>query len=534
MSLLRRVGLLVAGALVSSLLVALPVAPAHADYDLGVTWPDVSEINPNATDYQITVIDSGPGDLYARWDGYATKQLIPHNGSATINFPYDDTGRVEIWRCVASTCEWAGVSSPVLSVRAHLPVNFGVQPSRVTSPGMVSAPIQLYSVSGLTNLTYDWVLRDPTSAELSSGSGSLVDGSNNVSVDVPDGLADGSGYTLTATAHGDFAGGPLLDAHETFGITVDNTPPVVTVTPGQDVVFPYDDGYRDTLTIHVAADENVSYAFDLLDENNDSVGVPSLSTDSDGPTRDMWWSGRAANKPVPAGTYHFNVTATDVVGHVTSVETSPFRVDLARKKTITTTVEVPAAKVIYDRFVGKCSTLAKPSSHRWKGSVGLYSQTKCKREKNSASVVVMWSAWWLPTSMRGLPSFDFVTVEAYGGAALGQGGSYLVTGLIDSSGKFSRRQQFTPKLRWHHIATTSRLTDLETWVRYQDGRPYVVWSSGLTVGSRYDIKSFLMRARFEALVEPDGTLISAPARAGTAPPRSTRPLTLPEAIGAVR
>ena len=119
--------------------------------------------------------------------------------------------------------------------------------------------------------------------------------------------------------------------------------------------------------------------------------------------------------------------------------------------------------------------------------------------------------------MRGLPSFDFVTIEAYGGAAVGHHRSYLVTGLIDSSGEFSRRQQFRPKLGWHHIATTSRLTDLKTWVRYQDGRPYVVWSSGLTVGSRYDIKSFQMRARFEALVEPDGTLISGPARRGTPP-----------------
>lgn len=66
MSLLRRVGLLVAGTLVSSLLVALPGGPAHADYDLTVTWPAATQINPNVTSYTITVSDSGPGNLYAK------------------------------------------------------------------------------------------------------------------------------------------------------------------------------------------------------------------------------------------------------------------------------------------------------------------------------------------------------------------------------------------------------------------------------------------------------------------------------------
>jgi hypothetical protein len=44
-----------------------PTAPASADYDLGVTWPDVAAFDPVSQPYTITVVDSGPGTLYAHW-----------------------------------------------------------------------------------------------------------------------------------------------------------------------------------------------------------------------------------------------------------------------------------------------------------------------------------------------------------------------------------------------------------------------------------------------------------------------------------
>lgn len=528
MSLFRRVGLLTAAALISSLLVALPGGPAHADYDLGVTWPDVSDVNPHVTDYQITVIDSGPGDLYARWGSYHTIQPIPHSGVATIDLPFNGTERIEVWRCVDGSCEWAGVSSPILSVHNSVDASLWVTQSRVTSPSTVEAQLSAYSFPGLALEGFDWELRNAGSDVLATGAGPLSAGLNTFEVAVPSGLADG-GYTIAVDVHESFAGGPLLGADLTQPLIVDNTPPVVTVTTDLDVVFPYVDSYRDYLTLHVAADEQVSYAFELLDENGDSLGTPSLSTASQGPIQDLWWGGRTASGRVPVGIYRLRVLATDLLGHTATVVSPPVRVDLAQRKTLTMRTELPAAKIVYDRFVGKCSTLAKPSSHRWKDSLGLYSQTKCTNQKNDASVVVMWSAWWLPTAMRGLKSFDRVGIDAYGGAAVGHRNAYLVAGLIDNRGRFSGRQQFSGKVGWHYVGSATRQSELSSWVRYQDGHPYVVWSSGLAEGSRYDIRSFRLSATFEALVEPDGTLVSAP-RAQGAPPKR-HGASPPESIG---
>lgn len=524
MSLFRRIGLLLAGAITTSLLVAIPVAPAHADYDLGVTWPDVSQINPNVTDYQITVIDSGPGELYTRWDGGGSFAAIPHTGTVTVDLPYDDTGRVQIWRCVAGTCDWAGVSSPIITVHRYLSSSVYVADNRVTTPSDVSASVVAYPFTGLTDLSYDWALRGPDAIEVLSGSAAMASNTANLTFTVPSELADGT-YTLAVTVHGSFLGGSLVNQEVSDSVVIDNSPPVVTVTPAMAVFFPYEDRYRDTLTIHLAADEDVTYAFDLLDENDASVGVPSLSTNSTGPMQDLSWTGRAANKPVPAGTYRLRVTATDVLGHVSTVDSSSFRVDLARKKTITTETVLAPAKVLYDRFVGKCSTLARPSSHRWKDSLGLYSQTKCKTDKKNASVVVVYGAWWLPQSMRGVRSFDRVGIYAYGGAARKARNAYLVMGYIDKFGDFFNRAQFPPTMGWHSVHSVHKQDDFDAWVRYQDGRPYVVWSAGLTAGSRYDIKAFRMWARFDALVEPDGTLVGGPARLGGEPPHSSsRPL----------
>lgn len=527
------VGRILAGCIVLSALVALPTGPANADYDLGVTWPDVSVINPTVTDYEITIIDSGPGDLYTRWDGGGTFEPIPHTGTITVDLPFDDTGRVEVWRCAGAGCQWAGVSSPILSVHRYLNAGLSATGARVTSPSSFSATLFAYSFDGLTTSTYDWELRDAQSDVVTSGSGSLSVGSNSFTVNVPAGLADGD-YTLAATPHGSFAGGSLLAWEQAVQVTIDNTPPVITAAPGLGVFFPVVDSYRDRLPLDLVSSEEVTWEFELFDGAGASLGAASPSLAIVDGVLVASWNGELNGEVVPAGSYHLGVTATDLLGHSSTVATSTFRVDLARKKRISTVTELPAATTIYDRYVGRCSSLVKPSSHHWKDSLGLYSQTKCTSEKKNASVVIVWNAWWLPTAMRGLTSFDSVVLEAYGGAAVGHRKSYLVTGFIDKKGAFSHRAQFPAKLRWHAMGAVGRPADLQKWVRYQDGRPFVVWSSGLTVGSRYDIKSFRMRAIFDALVEPDGTLIAEPARKGTAPPVSTGRDVRPHAIGVAR
>ena len=300
MSLFRRVGLLLAGALVSSLLIAIPVAPAHADYDLGVTWPDVSEINPDVTDYQITVIDSGPGDLYTSWEGSSSFEPIPHTGTTTVDLPFDDTGRVEVWRCVGASCEWAGVSSPLLSVHRFLDASLSAAETRVTSPGSLSATLYTYSFAGLTPSTYEWALRDAQSGVVTSASGSLVVGSNPFTVNVPAGLVDGD-YTLAATPHGSFAGGALQSTEASILVTIDNTPPVITANPGLDVFFPVVDSYRDRLPLELVSSEEVSWDFELFDGAGASQGAVSPSLAIEDGVLVASWNGKLNGDIVPAG-----------------------------------------------------------------------------------------------------------------------------------------------------------------------------------------------------------------------------------------
>ena len=84
------------------------VTDARADFDLRVTWPTRTEVNPTQTAYRITVSDTGPGSLEARWSN--TVVPVPQSGSVDLPLAVDGVGRVEIWRCVSGTCHWAGAS----------------------------------------------------------------------------------------------------------------------------------------------------------------------------------------------------------------------------------------------------------------------------------------------------------------------------------------------------------------------------------------------------------------------------------------
>lgn len=537
----RLVGRILAGCLVLSALVALPTGPANADYDLGVTWPDVAVLNPDVDAYPITVVDTGPGDLFAVWAG--ARQAVPHDGSVDVDFPSDGQGRVEIWRCIGDVCEWAGVSSPVLSVHRSLTANLSMVAgrSRSRSPGTVTARVYVYRFAGLTDVGFDWALRDGQGSDLATGTSSLADfdWGADFDVSVPAGLTGGT-YPLAVTVHGHFPAGDLVSDELTTEVVVDDVGPVLSTEISAALFFPVADGYHDYVDITTSSSEPAVYRYDLLAEDGSLLNSLSGFSEELATGAQRRWTGRAGGDLVGAGTYRIQVTARDAVGNDSVTVTEPFTVDLARRKTVTTRTELAPSKVVYDKFVGKCSSLVSPSSHRWKFSLGYYSQTRCKRDKGNASAVVVWHAWWLPTSMRGLKSYETIWVDQYGGPAVGHARSYMVMGYIDTAGAFGKRVQFNRGVRWHSATSVTSQYDFEHWIRYQGGRPYVVWSNGLTAGSRYDIKTFSLNVRFEALVEPDGSFIEAPSKAAWASPAATRsgatraaaPTAAPRPIGA--
>lgn len=518
MSLLHRVGLLLAGAIVSSALVALPVSPAHADYDLGVTWPDVTQINPNVTDYRITVIDSGPGDLYARWIG-GGDQPIPHNGSVDIDLGSDGEARVAIWRCVDGACEWAGVSSPVLSVHRSISLSAWSKQGVGSRSSAWSTHVYPSTFPGLTNLQYAWSLYGAAEEELASGAATrAADGT--IETQVPEALTDGT-YSLRFSASGDFVGGTLSSIPVAVPVVVDNTGPVVKPIKLSETWF-FPNGGSDGLIIQADVDEPARLKVDVVTDADGSFVASVLDRTSLSSYVYEFWKGKVDGVVVDPGVYRVRFTATDAYGNESVTLSGPFHVDLATPQLVTKSVVVPAAQVIYDKYVGKCSALVTPSSHHWRDSLGYYSQARCGSDKNDAGVVLVWHAMWLPLDASPYV-YKRLQVEMYGGPAKGRAkGSFMVMGYLNAKGRFSERVQFNKGLGWHRGHNLTR--DFKKWFRYQDGRPYFVWSNGLSAGSRYDVKAFRVTAKAVVMVEPDGTIFTPPtanARLVGAPTRVT-------------
>ena len=503
MSLFRRVGLLVAGAIVSSVLVALPVAPAHADYDLTVTWPAATSVNPDVIPYAITVADTGPGDLQAVWDGAA--QPIPHQGTVTLDLPTEGVGHVLIQRCNGGTCASTGVLSPTLSVCRH----FGLEvqaTAKVAGDGSVTvSPILSVAVpTGMDNVfTFDWRLlagSQPGDPELDSGSETSPYGWHSWDIQLPPGLSSGT-YGVEVTVSSDLGGG-LVTSDPVIGtFVVDAVAPTVDVTVDRSVIYPVNDDYLDELPVSVVISEKSDLRLRVTAQDGSITSV--VDTELFAPAnkpRSLVWAGKLKGALPPAGDYWLDIEATDSVGNKTVVRV-PATADLAAKQTRAVTRTVTAKASTVDTFVGRCSQLASPSSHRWKGSLGYYSKSRCKSNGRAAEVISA-HAVTLPDAFLG--DYPSVRVYAYGGKSKGVSRSYLLFGYYFHNGKAGEGIQIPANLGWHG-GWKGRGGD---YVAVRPGQPAVMaWWVGLTGGARYDVRSFKVKATRTLLVEPSGQVV---------------------------
>ena len=432
-----------------------------------------------------------------------------------MNFNGDGQGWVVLLRCsgdLTSDCVSTGVSSSHLVVHRTFELRtLRVVKGTSSTPGQFIVEPGTWTYDGFSGLWFSWALRDQNGQEVGAATDVPLDiPSFRVFIEVPSGLSGGD-YTLDVTAHGTFAGGPVSSPTVSVDVSIDTTLPIITaMSRDVDLFFPVPDGYRDIVRITTAVSEPSTFEYRLRgDDGSVLAALPKVSSIYS-PPGEYAWRGAVGGDIVPAGTYRIGVRAQDTAGNYSEwVNTDSFRIDLAKERKITVTTQLLPAKVVSSRFVGKCSSLASPSSHGWKGSLGYYSQTKCKREKNDASVVVVWHAWWLPVSIDGVGSYNWFRVDAYGGAAKGDSrGNYMVLGYIDNKGRFDSRKLFNSKMKWH--AGLTRGNQPRQFIHFQNGRPFVVWSNGLTAGSRYDIRYFRLSVNLRALIEPDGTFIPAP------------------------
>lgn len=287
----------------------------------------------------------------------------------------------------------------------------------------------------------------------------------------------------------------------------DVTAPTVSADVSNTIVFPARDGYRDHIKITASADEPARFELWTWPVDPDTPARRVAHTDAMAAGRTVRWTTRFRwytddEDRVLSGDRVFEVRAIDEAGNVGSAQ-QVVEVDAARTLKVTAAYKLLPAKYIYAKSVGRCSSLKRPSSHRWRGSLGYYSQTKCRARAKGASDVVVWHAAWLPMPLR-RNDYHRIWIDGWGGAARHQRSAYAVFGLWDKKDHFHRTHQWTKRVGWH----TGAATRDKRFVRYQDGRPYLMWSVGLTDGSRFDVKKFGLWVEYTALIEPDGKVLS--------------------------
>jgi hypothetical protein len=502
----HRVGRALLSVLVSTPLVVLAASPAEADFNLAITWPAATTINPSTATYTFQISDAGgPGDLMAEWQG--EPQAIPHSGTHNFLFNTDGTGVITILRCNPD-CVPAGVESPTLKVFRALQVT----PSGTWAPlpvgGSADLAVQVVPDLGAASANIDWSLRDsvgPGANELTTGSSTstqLANGDVPFSISLPPELPEGD-YGLMVAVQANVPGLGLLSGtlSEPVALIINN-PASLILEHTESLFYPVEDSYMDTAHFRFRVSEAAAVSLRVAKSGGATVRQDSPVSVAANVWKSGVWNGlNGSGNVVPAGFYLVTLEVTDSAGNVTE---GSYEVELSRAKLkmLTSTKTYTAKKTLNDKFVGACSSLVSPSSHGWSGSLGYYSQTRCKRMTNNASVVVGAHAWWIPEAFNG--KYGKLKISAYGGGARGTRSAYAVMGYIRASdNEFLNRVQFPAGVGWHAGQSAS----VAPFVRFDAGRPFVVWNIGLTQGSRYDVKSFKVQVDYQALVDTDGTVL---------------------------
>jgi hypothetical protein len=472
-------------ALVAALVLSLLglAGPATADDPAPVvTWPEITALNPEQTPYVFHVEYSGTDTLRAHWGGHV--QEITGSGDVEMVLPTDDEGVVWVDRCdAAGTCTDVSYS-PLLSVfRAH---RFGTLHTEAAGPAKDNAlDFYLWPVEVGTDVS--WHLSDPSGTEVSSGTDFVIPdsgGSASFQYDVP---ADGpsGNYRLVVDVASDSSTYGHLEGRASRSVAVDTEAPTGTLSLSAPKIYPAPDGYQDTIDLVGQWHGASSSRLQVVSPSGSVVAQWFAS-------RRTHWEGKDQHGDrLPAGSYTVRLVGEDRVGNVAQVS-RPLVISDKRLVARTWTRTFSATDTISSTWVGSCSTLGKPASHGWSESFGLYSQTKCTRA--APSPVVVYSGVWLPRSPGG--TYGDVSISMYGGAARGHSSAYVVLGLRRAGDEsFQDRAQFAGGMGWHRM----RSIHATPFVRYDDGDPFVIWQTGLSEGSRYDVKSYKLSLRYFVL-----------------------------------
>lgn len=487
-----------------SALLAVPVAlvglavPAYAeDPDLTITWPAITDVEVPTATYTVNVADTAAepqGTLYAEWQG--ERQELPHTGDHAVSFAKGGTGTIKVVRCVPAdpepVCTDTGDVSPELTVWKRL--SNGLQ--SVVAPRQPGDTINYRFDAGQApgaTVAVTWTLRRiGTSTPQFQGQGSITldaAGSGPFLFQVP-AAAETGRHNLDLQYVTDVA---PFGPHRGTGfsiIDVDGTAPSVTVGLSASAIYPIRDGYRDSITISAKPSEAASAKVEFV--NSASKVVRTISRAS-ATSHSVAFNGRTSGGSLlPAGRYTARVTVTDKAGNKTTVSRAlSLSHKRIQKRTWTRTFKAGATLTRNGAFVQACSTLRKPSLRPWAGSLGYYSRTKCHRD--NADIVSTTNGIYVPKAFQN--RYGTYQVSFYGGGARGTRGAYIVMGYLNNKNAFTHRVQGGAAVRSYK----GKVASAGNFVHDKTTKPYVLWTAGLTDGSRYDVKSFTVKLTYTVL-----------------------------------
>lgn len=460
-----------------------------------ITWDEKVRVAADDPYYRISVSDPQGGGSTLRAVFASRGLTVQHAGVTELSYPtVNSVGPIKIFRCRndLERCVDTGLESPEVEVRTGIPVqahlsSYGTVGPRPDHPVMMS----VYAAPG-DYLLDSWVegaagLGESDVPVTIEGTAANPDrGMISVGVDLagaPEGKKririrlkrDYPGFgTVSGTAPWD-----IFDT-----IEVDLTAPLVKLTVGSTFLNPYPDGYRDFVEFTLVTDGLVT-----LDVLGPSGAV--VRTFSHPGYIDTYWDGRdSQGRIVPAGTYTLRATGDDGLGNTTVVSRT---VAVSSQRLVTKTFrrKVSAAGSLVHKYAGGCSKIAKPAARGWTGSLGLYSNTKCKKGW-AKSVVETIHEMRVPT---GVYRYQTLQVTTYGGAAKSARGSYLF--LDQWRAKAEKWGDDDKRLGYalgKHVGPTRQAAPFIT----EDG--WTAWSVWTGDGARYDVRDFTVELTYQVLV----------------------------------
>lgn len=259
-------------------------------------------------------------------------------------------------------------------------------------------------------------------------------------------------------------------------------PDVTAITSSKSTIYPNIRTTKrpGTTTITVESTTDDVTSLEIRNAADTPVRTLDLSTSDT-----VQWGGRdAAGNLVPAGTYTLVALNADGPASVTGTVT----VSLQRLVRKSYTVRVlPTSQ--YWKYVGRCSTLRKPSRRGWTGSYGYYANTRCATQTWDASAVITVHAVRLPRAER----YVDARIDTYGGAAKAKPRSRGGIEYWNEPGqKWTAFRFNASNVGWHNGATSGAggLVDAER---------YISWRYMTAYKAQYDVARFRVVVHYDVL-----------------------------------